>query len=274
MLEIIDSEKFEHVKRTITRLIGFDCSQYSNSFLARRTEVRIRANNMDSYSEYSRLLQKSKEERDKLNKELTINVTNFFRDAVMWDVFKDEVIPTMIKLKKEKALNKIRIWCVGCSSGEEPLSIAICFLEALGHTLKRFDVSISGIDMDPMMIENARRGLYEEHQFREMNERYRNKYFDKAEDGSYKAKKEIMDMVSCKVGDVFSAFKPKNLDIIFCRNTVIYFSKDAKSKLYEDFYDCLSDEGFFIMGKTEILQGPAREKFQVFDGKERIYIKE
>ena len=67
--------------------------------------------------------------------------------------------------------------------------------------------------------------------------------------------------------------KPKNLDMIFCRNTVIYFSTDAKSKLYEDFFDCLNEGGFLIIGKTEILQGAAKSRFQVFDGKERIYVK-
>ena len=270
MQEIKDKENLESVKKTITRLVGFDCSQYSDTFITRRVEMRLRANAMGSFAEYNIFLTKSEEERKNLNKELSIHVTNFFRDKEMWKVFKDEVIPMVVKLKKEKKLSRINIWSAGCSSGEEPLSIAICFLETLG--LKSYNVSIIGTDIDAATIEKAKKGEYEEPQFREMEPSWKEKYFNLG-DGLFKANDEIMSMIQYKTANIHT-LRPKNLDIIFCRNTVIYFSIDAKSGLYNDFYDCLNKDGFLIIGKTEILQGTAREKFQVFDGKERIYINE
>ncbi len=272
MLEIKDKENFESLKKTITRLVGFDCSHYTDSFLERRVEVRLRVTKLNSYMEYARLLQKDEEEKEKLNKELTIHTTNFFRDASFWDIFIKEVIPTLTDLKKQT--KTINIWSAGSSTGEEALSIAICFYEALGESLGGFKVKITGTDLDTDTIQKAREANYEENQFREMPNKYKEKYFDKAEGKLFAAQPLIKKIVSYKTGNIISDIKPRNIDLIFCRNTVIYFDLKAKSKLYEEFYDCLNNGGFFIMGKTEVLQGMAREKFQVFSNTERIYIKE
>jgi len=270
LLEIKDKELFDKVKKTISNLVGFDCSQYSDTFVARRVEVRLRANSMDSLGDYNALLQKSEDERKSLSKELSIHVTNFFRDKEMWLVFKDEVIPTLARLKQEKKLSRVTVWSAGCSSGEEPLSIAICFLEA---GIQRLTVNIVATDIDPATVERAKNAEYEEQQFREADPKLKDRYFSDAGDGLFKANPELLRMIQYKAADIH-AFRPANIDIIFCRNTVIYFSLTAKSKLYGDFYDCLNAGGFFIMGKTEVLQGPARDKFQIFDPKERVYFKE
>jgi len=274
MTLIKDIENLGKLKEKITALVGFDCSKYSDAFLVRRISVRLRANQYEMYLDYIKLLENNEDEREMLHKELTIHVTNFFRDKIMWDLFKKRVIPVLIEMKKTKQFRTISVWSAGCSSGEEPLSIAICFLEILGPRLEGFDIRILGTDINAEMIETAKAGLYEEQQFSEMNPDYLEKYFEKVDDNIFRANKEIMNMVRYKAGDILSDPRPFNVDIVFCRNTVIYFSVEAKSRLYEDIFLSLNNGGFFILGRTEILQGPARQKFTVFDSRERIYHKD
>ncbi|MBN2458028.1 protein-glutamate O-methyltransferase CheR [Candidatus Woesearchaeota archaeon] len=269
-----DIQNFIKLKEIITKHVGFQCAHYSDSFIARRVSTRLYTTHIDNYGDYGKLLEDNPEERELLNKELTINVTNFFRDATMWQVFRDQIIPIVANLKKKKGQKSIRVWSAGCSSGEEAISIAISFFEALGESFCGFRVAIVCTDINPSVIELAKQGLYEEQRFFETEPLYKERYFEKVDHEIYKAKNEVMDLIQFNVGDILTDPKPANIDIIFCRNTVIYFSLVAKSKLYEEFYSCLNSDGFFIMGKTEVLQGPARDKFQIFDPRERVYVKE
>jgi chemotaxis protein methyltransferase CheR len=269
-----DPENFEYMKNRVASLLNFKSSSYSNSFLTRRVDVRLRARNIDSYKEYCLILENELDERNKMYKELTINVTHFFRDIEMWEVFKNEIIPLIVSLKKETHNKTIKIWSAGSSSGEEALSISICFQEVLGQDLSGFQLSIIGTDLSKPVIESAKIGLYEGQQFGEMKPEILNKYFEKVDYDIYQAKKNVMDYIQFTVGDILNYSGLKNLDVIFCRNTVIYFNAEAKPKLYLEFFNSLGKGGFFIMGKTEGLVGEARELFQVFNSKERIYFKE
>ncbi|MGM5484687.1 MAG: CheR family methyltransferase [Nanobdellota archaeon] len=259
-----DPENIGRLKSEINRLIGFDCSQYSEKFIERRIRVRLRANDVDSISEYLRILNSDDEEKEKLDKELSIHVTHFFRDYDMWQAFMEEVIPLVGNLKR-----KVRIWSAGCSTGEEPVSIAISFLES-GEDIS---FSIEATDIDHGTIEKAKQGIYEENQFREMPAGLKEKYFDDLGDGRYQVKPEVSRLIEYKIGDIHT-YRPRRVDIIFCRNTVIYFNREAKARLYEDFYEVLNNDGFLVIGKTEVLQGEAREKLQILNPRERIYVKE
>lgn len=275
MLDVKDLRNYENLKKTIIEFVGFDCSQYTDPFLMRRIEVRLRATGIRSYREYSRVLRKSEEERKKLNKELTIHTTNFFRDKSLWEVLIKEAIPTLAGIKKENRSKTINVWSAGCSSGEEPLSIAICFYEALGKDLEGFNIKILATDRDKETIQRAQEAVYGKEQFREMPAGFKEKYFEKIdEEGFYVPKPIIKSSITYKVGDIILPIKPRNMDIIFCRNTVIYFDLKTKLELYDDFFRCLNKNGFFIMGKTEVLLGTTRECFQMFNEKERIYVKE
>jgi chemotaxis protein methyltransferase CheR len=271
---VTDPENFDFMKNRVSALLNFKSSHYSNTFLTRRVDVRLRATNMTTYKDYCLLLEHDLEERNKLYKEFTINVTHFFRDIEMWEIFKNEVIPLIVSLKKESREKTIKIWSAGSSSGEEAVSISICFHEVLGPDLSGFQLSILGTDLSKGVVESAKIGLYEGQQFGEMKPEIKSKYFDKVDHDIYQAKKEITDNIQFTVGDILNYSGLKNLDVIFCRNTVIYFNAEAKPKLYLEFFNCLGKGGFFIMGKTEGLLGETREMFQVFNSKERIYFKE
>lgn len=264
------NEDFEHLKKKVSKILEFDCRNYSNTFLVRRIDSRLRANSLKTYKEYADFLDKNPEEHKKLDKELTIHVTDFFRDQAMWDVFIKSVIP---KLIEEKGSNKrIRVWSAGCSSGEEPYSIAMCFHEVLKDKVSEYNIKIVGTDYDSETIKKAKAGVYPESKLKDLDDSFVRKYFEK-KGNNYHVLPDIKSIVDLQKGDIFSPIKPRNNDIIFCRNTVIYFEKDAKTNLYLDFYENLNKGGFFIMGKTEILLGESRNIFKVFDGAERIFVK-
>ncbi|MBN1503420.1 protein-glutamate O-methyltransferase CheR [Candidatus Woesearchaeota archaeon] len=274
IIDIKDIGNWSQLKSVITKYVGVDCSQYSDQFLIRRVEVRLRACKLNSLLEYSKILELDMEERQKLNKELTIHVTHFFRDKSLYKTFMGEIVPKLVELKQngDKAIS---VWSAGCSTGEEPVSIAICLFEVLGSGLQNMKIQILGTDIDDITIETAKQGLYGEYQFREIPEAYKNKYFRKVDpDGIYVPVEGIRQVITYKKGDILSPFKPKNIDVIFCRNTVIYFNMDAKFQLYSEFFDCLNQGGYLVLGNTEVLIGPAHDKFKLANDKERIYIKE
>ncbi|MFP4112052.1 MAG: CheR family methyltransferase [Candidatus Woesearchaeota archaeon] len=270
IVEVKDPEKFEMLKKKIGEVLGFDCSQYSNSFLTRRIETRLRAVNIDSYSEYSRLLSESADEQKRLDKELTIHVTNFFRDQSMWNFFMSDIIPELIRRKKARNEKNIRIWSAGSSTGEEAYSIAICLKEVLGDDLGGFNVSITGTDYDQKTVDKAKIAKYETLQFREMPPAYLKKYFQ-SEESTYSPVLSLKTLVRFERGDILSNSKPKNIDIIFCRNTVIYFDSETKNNLYLDFHNVLNKDGFLIIGKTETIMGSARTLYKAYNTTERIF---
>ena len=142
MYTIKDKENFKIMKKKVTELLSFDCSKYTDNFLERRFEVRLRKNNLDSYGDYLQILKKSKEEQLLLKKELTIHVTHFFRDKEFWKEFRENIISKITENKKRDNIKNIRIWSAGCSSGEEPISIAICLHEKLRDNIKHYNISI------------------------------------------------------------------------------------------------------------------------------------
>lgn len=273
MDEVKDPENIEQLKKKVSELIDFDCNKYSDSFLARRFFIRLRKNNILTYKEYIPILIKSREEQEELKKELTIHVTHFFRDKDFWNALKDEVIPTLCEEKKEKTQHTINIWSAGCSSGEEPISIAITFLEALGPKTQDYRINILGTDYDSEILKKALNANYEEQQFRETDAKIKEQYFTKTAAGTYTPKPEITSMIKYKQADLFSNTE-RNMDMIFCRNVVIYFDRDAKRMLYNKFYESLNPGGYLILGKTEYLDGEAREKLKIVNMRERIYKKE
>lgn len=278
MIEKEYPEDFYELKNNVKKLLDFNTEQYKNTYLGRRFNSRLRVYKLDTYSQYWDILRKDKTEQEKLLKELTINVTEFFRDNSAYQVFMDQVVPMVFENKKN---GKIKVWSAGSSDGKEAYSIAMIFSEFLKNKDVSSKVEIIGTDIDMDCLNNARNGIYIskpgisqtdiEKQFTFLKNAY--KYFEK-ENNIYRAKPDIKKITSFQYHDLISGVKKHGFDIIFCRNVVIYFTRELQKVLYKDFYNALNPGGFFIMGKTETLVGESRDFFKSYDSKERIYIKE
>ncbi len=268
-----NKEYWEILKQRIWDILDFDPSDYSDRFLQRRIDSRIRYLGLKDYKEYAEILITERKEAKELLRNLTIHVTHFFRDMSMYDFLEKNLVPELIRTKKKMVKNPIiRIWSAGCSSGEEPISVLISVLEAIKNDIDEQFLSITGSDRDPNTIKKAKRSLYSTFQFTETKEYLLEKYFKVYDEENFMLKAEYQKFLTYDTEDITKQIV-NNLDIILCRNTVIYFEAETKLKLYDRFYDMLNPGGFFIMGKTEVLLGPAREKFEVYDHKERIFRK-
>jgi len=272
-VKVTDKENWANLKKNIKELNIFNPENYNETFLSRRIECRLRATCLNSYAEYAQKLNSSEKEREALAKDLTINVTSFFRDANTYKAIKEEVIPFIVKTKEENGKNTINVWSAGAASGEEAYSLAILFREVLGTRLTKFKLNILGTDIDHDAVAEAKNGTYNEQKLRETNPLYIKRYFEKTE-ASYRINEDIRKMVQFEQGDILGPHKPREIDLLLCRNTVIYFNAETKSNMYTEFYNIMNKDGFLILGKTEILLGKARELFQIFNSSERIYCKE
>lgn len=270
-LECSEDQDYLKLKSLIKRNLGFNSEQYKDSHFKRRIDVRMRATGSKDFGEYVQYLNTYKDEYTYLMDTLTVNVTNFFRNSETYEVVEKEVLPAIIR-SKSTGLRNIRIWSAGCSIGVEAYSIAILLRKILGSNFFRYNIQITGTDIDNEILKKAEEAAYTEIEMKEVPEDIRVKYFD-YDGGSYHLKDEIKKVVKFRRNDLISGEKLSGFDAIFCRNVTIYFEKHLQEKLYMDFYNGLNKGGFFVMGKTETLIGPSKDMFRTFNSRERIYQK-
>jgi chemotaxis protein methyltransferase CheR len=266
---------FEELKKGVKNLLGFNTDQYKDTYLGRRFNARLRAYNLDSYHEYWKLLKNNDKEQERLLNDLTINVTEFFRDQSVYQFLQKDIFPEISSRK-----DKLRIWSAGSSDGKEAYSIAMLFIELMGEQKAGSKIDIIATDIDQNCLNNAKGGTYFSRKGISQTDitkqlsflKNPENFFDISED-NYQIKPFVKNMVSFQYHDLISGPKKHNFDIIFCRNVVIYFSRSLQEVLYMDFYNALNSGGFFVMGKTETLVGEARTKFQPYNPRERVFQK-
>jgi chemotaxis protein methyltransferase CheR len=271
----IDKE-FEQLKYNVKELLNFNTFQYKDTYLGRRFASRLRALHLETYHAYWELLKNDSKEQEILLQELTINVTEFFRDTPVWDVLLTDVLPHLIKEKQ----GKIRIWSAGSSDGKEAYSIAMLLANLVGENELICKTEIIGTDIDHDCLLHATTGKYQSRPGLPQTDirkqlsfiKTPEKYFD-IKDDIFQVKLRMKSPVSFQYHDLISGPKKHNFDLILCRNVVIYFTRQLQEVLYKDFYNALNPGGFFIMGKTETLVGESRELFIPYNLKERIFRK-
>jgi two-component system CheB/CheR fusion protein len=248
---------------------GHDFSQYKKPTIHRRIERRMGLHQLRSVQDYIRYLQDNPAEVDLLFQELLIGVTRFFRDPQAWDRLRDEVFPGFFAANPQGAV--LRAWTPGCSTGEEVYSLAMVFREALDrlpHT-RRYSLLIFGTDLDKNAIDRARRGLYPASVSADLSPSRLARFFSLEERG-YRVRKEIREMV---------IFAPQNLamdppftklDLLTCRNLLIYLDAELQKKLLPLFHYSLKPGGVLFLGSAETI-GTATDLFTPLDRKYRLY---
>ena len=249
----------EDVFRLLRDLISDYCGIYFDEssvyILERRLNRRLKLHMFDNFRDYYRFLlydRRKEEELAAIVDILTVNETYFFREMNQLKAFSDEISEEM--LSANKTSKKLRIWSAGCSSGEEPYTLAMLLMEK-GGRFRDFDIEILGSDINRRVLQTARKGLYRKNSFRAIDEYYLLKYFIKEDDG-YRIKDEVKQLVNFNYLNLLDPVKVKligAMDIIFCRNVLIYFNPDSKKKLVYNFYQRLHDGGYLLLGHAESL---------------------
>ncbi len=190
----------------------------------------------------------------------------FFRDPDVFTYIEKVLLPKLFAAKV------VRIWSAGCATGEEPYSIAILIHRLLGYGLSRHQVIIFASDIDKDALTKAENGVYNRNQLQPLNEKELNLYFQK-ENELYRIRDHIRKLIKFERHDLTQPSIHRTLDLILCRNVMIYFSKESQQKIHMHFYDALRTGGYLITGRSEVLTGEPSQKFQCIDIKCRIYKK-
>lgn len=269
-LEVSISDKdLQQIKESILKKHGLDLSYFKQTFLARRIHVRMKMLNLKNSSEYVNFLNSKPNEVGSLYNSLSINVTKFFRDKQVWQFFMQKIIPNL--LKNTKSTDTIRIWSCGCASGEEPYSLAIMFNESLKNTDYKF--KILATDINQSSLKDARLGIYRNENLKNLDPLLISKYFEKNENGNYQVIEKIKNLVSFNLGDI-TTFPATYLDVIFCRNLLIYYATDAQDLILKKFYTVLKPNRFLVLGMDETIWGhKLQNSFIPISGRHRIYQK-
>ena len=240
---MLNDQEYALISRKILKLLGIDLSLYKSQQMRRRLQG-LANSQAGSVVDYCALVERDEAALTKLKNFLTINVTEFFRDVEQFNILKTKVMPVLLNQRSH-----INVWSAGCSNGGEPYSVAITLKEITGDARHR----IVATDIDDQVVDKARKGgPYVDADLTNVPPKLMLKYFQKEPDGYYIVD-EIKRMVDFKRQDLLKNRFDSGFDMILCRNVVIYFSDEAKKKLYRGFYDSLNPNGVLFIGATETL---------------------
>ena len=257
---------------SLKKQMGVDFSAYKQSTLIRRVHRRMALHRLEKLSQYARYLRNNKKEIEALFDDLLINVTRFFRDQALFRALKKRFLPALLKNKKKDRQRELRVWVPGCATGEEVYSLAICILEMLGNQLSKIRIQIFGTDLSESVIEHARAGIYPGAIEKDVSKARLNRFFVKR-DGSYQIHRNVRDICTFARQNITADPPFSRLDLISCRNVLIYLSPELHKRCIPQFHYALNPGGYLILGPAESV-GMYDELFKLVDKKNKIYTKE
>src|SRR5262247_2742991 len=263
------TQEFEALIEYLKNNRGFDFSGYKRSSLRRRMGKRMQALHIEPYGDYLDYLEVHPEEFVQLFNTILINVTSFFRDTASWESLAAEVIPKLIVGKQPH--EPIRVWSAGCASGEEAYSLAMVFAEALGLESFRQRVKIYATDVDEEALVQARQASYSERDLQPVSPDWCTKYFEKVGD-RFVFRPDLRRTIIFGRHDLIQDAPISRLDLLVCRNALMYFNAETQSRILARFHFALNDTGVIFLGKAEMLLTRAN-LFNPVHLKHRIFTK-
>lgn len=235
--------------------LGIDLHLYKEAQMKRRLTSLRNKRGFNNFADYFQAFSKESELLTEFVDRMTINVSEFYRNPKRWEVLESKVLPYL-----KKDTNKLSIWSAACSTGEEPYSLAIMMRE----NFPEMSFQILATDIDEKVLDFARRGIYQLQALKELPLQLKNKYF-KEIDGLYHVDETLKKFITFKRHDLLADTYSKQLDLIVCRNVLIYLTDEAKETIYQRFSDALRDSGILFVGSTEQIFTPNKYNFNIFD---------
>jgi two-component system, chemotaxis family, CheB/CheR fusion protein len=275
---IMVKEKNKRVHKTLQNLVerilllirgrtGADFTDYKPSSISRRVERRMAMHQIDSTEDYFRYLEENPSEVEALYNDFLIGVTRFFRDPKAFEVLSEKVVSKLIQKKRQNST--LRIWVPGCSTGEEAISIAILLFEYMKKLNVRHSIQIFGTDLDPSAIDRARLGEYPESIVSDVSEERLERFFVKSQN-AYRIKKTIREMIVYAVQNIAQDTPFSKLDLISCRNLLIYMGMKLQRKILPLFHYSLNEGGYLFLGSSESI-GRFDDLFSTIETHCKIY---
>ena len=247
---------------------GNDFSLYKTNTIRRRIERRMNVHQIEAPKQYLRYLLANPHELDSLFQEILIGVTSFFRDPAAFEILANQGLPLLLDAKPDG--DHVRVWVPGCGTGEEAYSLAILLREYMAHRKIRFHVQVFGTDLDGQAIEFARKALYPAGIANDVTPERLHRFFTK-EDGNYRVKKDIRDLVIFAQHNLLADPPFTKLDLLSCRNLLIYLEGRTQRRLFPLFHYALKDPGVLFLGSSETIGQFEEGLFETVDRKWKLY---
>jgi len=246
---------FTELLEMLRATYGFDFREYKEGSLARRIRARLSQVHVKDFFAYTKYLTDNPGEHIALFNTILINVTGFFRDPEAWKILAEDVIPRVVDGAQES--RSIRIWSAGCSSGEEPFSVAMLLAEHLGDRASEYLIKVYGTDIDEDALATARHGLYRLEQLKDVPVGLVDRYF--ARDGQlYRLRRDIRRWCIFGAHNLTQAPPLSHIDLLLCRNVLIYFTSDLQERILARFHYALRENGDLFLGRSESLLARSR----------------
>lgn len=239
----------------IKRKTGIDLALYKEAQMKRRLTSLRNKRGFRHFSDYFQALNRDETLLQEFVDRLTINVSEFYRNPKRWELLKTKILPMLTQHH-----DKLSIWSAACSTGEEPYSIALMMKEHFPMV----NVHIQATDIDDKALEKAKQGIYPEQALKDLPMEWKQKYFTKKH-GLYHIDPQMKRNITFQKHNLLADSYPKNIDLIICRNVLIYFTDQAKEKIYRNFSKSLQQEGVLFVGSTEQIFRPNAYGFTLLD---------
>ncbi len=257
MADFLSDADFDQYRKLIYDESGITFSTTNRAILESRLRERLREKQISHIQDYYSLLLKDKEELKLMLDSVTTNLTRFFRNQPHFDALEHYVLPEVLKLKKEKRDTKIRVWSAGCSTGEEPYTLAMILRDKLpsGYTS---EIVASDLSLKSLLV--GKSGFYPDSRMTGVPDAYLNRFFERKNNG-YQVKDELMKMIRFDYHNLKHDSGLRNIDILFCRNVLIYFDEPAQKAVIDRFWDAMAPKSYLFIGHSESLFG-MKTKFE------------
>jgi two-component system CheB/CheR fusion protein len=262
--------EMDQIFRLLKQVRKVDFSDYKPATIRRRILRRMALGRVENLRDYLKMLQENPKEIEALHHDILINVTNFFRDPDAFEALQELVYPVMLQARQ--ASDTLRIWVPGCSTGEEAYSHAISLIEHVNKVNADVAIQIFGTDISEEAIRTARTGIYRESITTDVSPARLRRFFSKVERG-YQISKTVRDMCVFATQNVFNDPPFSHMDLVSCRNVLIYMSPVLQKRVIPIFHYALNPTGFLMVGNTEGIVGAGAELFEPADKRHRIYRK-
>ena len=252
----MSADEFRLLRDFVYQHCGLNFTEDSKYLLEKRLGKRLQKHNLKNFKDYYYFLRYNPNKDQELTEvidELTTNETYFFREDFQLRTFVEDILPEIRKSKEREGKQTLRIWSAGCSSGEEPYTIAMLLLDQ--PWLKSWRVEVIGTDISQRVLHMAREGLYGEASFRNTESQQKMRFFSE-QAGKMRVKDDVRNLVTISHLNLFDTARIAllgKMDVIFCRNVIIYFDQTGKRSVIENFFQRLVPEGFLLLGHSESL---------------------
>jgi chemotaxis protein methyltransferase CheR len=253
----MNDDEFHQFRDFVYQHCGLHFTPEAKYLLEKRLAKRLQHHKLSSYKDYYYLLRYGRDKEQELAEvidALTTNETYFFREEYQLETLFQEIIPSICELKNNAGKKKLRIWSAGCSSGEEPYTLAMLLLQR--PELRGWDLEVVGTDISHRVLNIARKGVYSAASFRSTEQAYLDRYFSPVENNKFRINDEVRDLVTISHLNLFEDQRVAligKMDVVLCRNVIIYFDIAAKKRVVQNLFDRLNPGGYLLLGHSESL---------------------